>query len=491
MLKIYNTLTRQKQDFTPISAGKASMYVCGPTVYDFIHIGNARTFTVFDMVYRWLRASDLEVNYVRNITDVDDKIITRAAENKESIDALTERMSAAMEADCARLGMATPTQQPRATQFVTGDAHSMVAMIQTLIDKGLAYAPGNGDVNYEVRKFDGYGKLSGKSLDDLRAGERVVVDKLKRDPMDFVLWKAAKPGEPFWESPWGNGRPGWHIECSVMSEATLGERFDIHGGGEDLTFPHHENEIAQSEGAHGHGFANYWMHARFLNIDNTKMSKSLGNFFTLRDVLNNLGARQEALRFFLLRGHYRSQTNYTVEALKEAEQNLTTMYISLKDFGSVKPGEIDWRDEYASRFRAAMDDDFNTPEAFAVLFDVAKELNKNKSGKTAALLKSLGGTLGLLQGDAEEYLTQYIRPASIQSDSVFGSVQVSNSITVNGVDYLYNNPIEPELILKLIDVRNVARKAKDFAASDLIRKSLENAGVVIEDSPTGTTWRRK
>ncbi|MEY4729341.1 MAG: hypothetical protein RL020_499, partial [Pseudomonadota bacterium] len=362
MLKIYNTLTRQKQDFTPISAGKASMYVCGPTVYDFIHIGNARTFTVFDMVYRWLRASDLEVNYVRNITDVDDKIITRAAENKESIDALTERMSAAMEADCARLGMATPTQQPRATQFVTGDAHSMVAMIQTLIDKGLAYAPGNGDVNYEVRKFDGYGKLSGKSLDDLRAGERVVVDKLKRDPMDFVLWKAAKPGEPFWESPWGNGRPGWHIECSVMSEATLGERFDIHGGGEDLTFPHHENEIAQSEGAHGHGFANYWMHARFLNIDNTKMSKSLGNFFTLRDVLNNLGARQEALRFFLLRGHYRSQTNYTVEALKEAEQNLTTMYISLKDFGSVKPGEIDWRDEYASRFRAAMDDDFNTPE---------------------------------------------------------------------------------------------------------------------------------
>jgi cysteinyl-tRNA synthetase len=464
MLKIYNTLSRQKQDFTPITSGKVGMYVCGPTVYDFIHIGNARTFTVFDMVYRWLRTSGYAVNYVRNVTDVDDKIIQRAAENKEPIDALTARMTAAFEADCARLGMEKVTQQPRATQYVTGETQSMVAMIQVLIDKGLAYVPGNGDVNYEVRKFDGYGKLSGKSLDDLQAGERVAVDKLKRDPMDFVLWKAAKPGEPSWPSPWGNGRPGWHIECSVMCEATLGQRFDIHGGGEDLTFPHHENEIAQSEGAHGHGFANYWMHARFLNIDNTKMSKSLGNFFTLRDVLNQpqFRGREEAIRFFLLRGHYRSQTNYTLEALKEAEQNLTTMYISLKDFGSVKAGEIDWSDVYASRFRAAMDDDFNTPEAFAVLFDVAKELNKNKSEQTAALLKNLGATLGLLQGDANAYLQ--------------GSGNEQNG---------------DDQIQTLIDARIIARQTKNFPESDRIRKELDNAGIVLEDSPTGTTWRRK
>ncbi|MGB9151302.1 MAG: cysteine--tRNA ligase, partial [Burkholderiales bacterium] len=459
MLKIYNTLTRQKQDFTPINPGKVGMYVCGPTVYDFIHIGNARTFTVFDMVYRWLGASGYAVNYVRNVTDVDDKIITRAAENKEPIDALTARMTAAMEEDCARLGMARPTEQPHATQYVTGDAHSMVAMIQALIDKGLAYAPGNGDVNYEVRKFPGYGKLSGKSLDDLRAGERVAVDANKRDPMDFVLWKAAKPGEPFWPSPWGNGRPGWHIECSVMSEATLGERFDIHGGGEDLTFPHHENEIAQSEGAHGHGFANYWMHARFLNIDNTKMSKSLGNFFTLRDVLNQpqFRGREEAVRFFLLRGHYRSQTNYTEKALKEAEQNLTTMYISLKDFGSVKPGKIDWSDEYATRFRAAMDDDFNTPEAFAVLFDVAKELNKNKSEQKAMLLKSLGGTLGLLQGDANAYL----QGGGIH---ITGNLSMSE-ITSNGQIAF---GLGDDEIQTMIDGRIAARKSKNFAESDRI-----------------------
>ncbi len=472
MLKIYNTLTRRKQEFTPISPGKVGMYVCGPTVYDFIHIGNARTFSVFDMVYRWLGASGYDVNYVRNVTDVDDKIITRAAENKEPIDALTERMSAAMEEDCARLGMATPTQQPRATQYVTGDAQSMVAMIQTLIDKGLAYAPGNGDVNYEVRKFEGYGKLSGKSLDDLRAGERVAVDAHKRDPMDFVLWKAAKPGEPFWPSPWGNGRPGWHIECSVMSEATLGETFDIHGGGEDLTFPHHENEIAQSEGAHGHGFANVWMHARFLNIDNAKMSKSLGNFFRTRDVLDKLGARQEALRFFLLRGHYRSQVNFSPDALKEAEQNLATMYTALRDFPSVKPENIDWSDAHAARFRTAMDDDFNTPEAFAVLFDVAKELNKNKSESTAILLKSLGGTLGLLQGDANAYLH---------------GVAVGDSVTA-GISI---HSIEMTSIDDYIQQRIQARKAKNFAESDRIRKMLEEEGIVLEDSPTGTTWRKK
>ncbi len=456
------------------------MYVCGPTVYDFIHIGNARTFTVFDMVVRWLSASNYDVTYVRNITDVDDKIIARAAENKEPIDALTVRMTAAMEADCARLGMATPTKQPHATQYVTGDKHSMVSMIQTLIDKGLAYAPGNGDVNFEVRKFDGYGKLSGKSLDDLRAGERVEIDKLKRDPMDFVLWKAAKPGEPFWESPWGNGRPGWHLECSVMSEATLGERFDIHGGGEDLTFPHHENEIAQSEGAHGHGFANYWMHARFLNIDNTKMSKSLGNFFTLRDVLDRLGGRQEALRFFLLRGHYRSQTNYNEEVLKEAEQNLATMYTALRDFPSVTLGEIDWSDVYASRFRAAMDDDFNTPEAFAVLFDVAKELNKNKSEKTAALLKSLGETLGLLQGDANAYLQGGV--IYITSNASIGEITIDGKITFG---------LSDDEIQGLINARFAARQSKNFAESDRIRKELDDAGILLEDSAAGTTWRRK
>lgn len=483
MLKIYNTLTRQKQEFTPISPGKVSMYVCGPTVYDFIHIGNARTFTVFDMVYRWLGASGYEVTYVRNVTDVDDKIIQRAAENKEPIDALTARMTAAMEQDCARLGMATPTKQPLATQYVTGESQSMVAMIQTLIDKGLAYAPGNGDVNFEVRKFDGYGKLSGKSLDDLRAGERVAVDAHKRDPMDFVLWKAAKPDEPFWESPWGNGRPGWHIECSVMSEATLGERFDIHGGGEDLTFPHHENEIAQSEGAHGHGFANYWMHARFLNIDNTKMSKSLGNFFRTRDVLDKLGGHQEALRFFLLRGHYRSQTNYSEDALKEAEQNLATMYTALRDFPSLKPGKIDWSDAHAARFRTAMDDDFNTPEAFAVLFDVAKELNKNKSESTAILLKSLGGTLGLLQGDANAYLQAGVMLSGGDHTRTSDIASLTVGVLLPGAP--------AETIEKYIQDRISARKAKNFAESDRIRKELDDAGIVLEDSPAGTTWRRK
>lgn len=490
MLKIYNTLTRQKQEFTPITPGKVGMYVCGPTVYDFIHIGNARTFTVFDMVYRWLDASGYDVTYVRNITDVDDKIIIRAAENKEPIDALTTRMTAAMEEDCARLGMATPSKQPRATQYVTGDVQSMVAMIQTLIDKGLAYAAGNGDVNYEVRKFPGYGKLSGKSLDDLRAGERVEVDKLKRDPMDFVLWKAAKPGEPFWPSPWGNGRPGWHIECSVMSEATLGEHFDIHCGGEDLTFPHHENEIAQSEGAHGHGFANVWMHARFLNIDNTKMSKSRGNFFTLRGVLKSLGDRQQALRFFLLRGHYRSQVNFNPDALKEAEQNLATMYTALRDFPSVKPGKIDWADAHASRFRAAMDDDFNTPEAFAVLFDVAKELNKNKAEQTAGLLKSLGGTLGLLQGDANAYLQTSSISGNITegADIAHGVLTVVESVrAVESSDAKVTN----EKIQTMIDARMAARESKNFAESDRIRKKLDDAGIVLEDSPTGTTWRRK
>ncbi len=477
MLKIYNTLTRSKQDFTPIIVNKVSMYVCGPTVYDFIHIGNARTFTVFDMVYRWLVASGYDVNYVRNITDVDDKIINRAAENKEPIDALTQRMSAAMAEDCARLGMATPTQQPHATQYVVGEKNSMVGMIQTLIDKGLAYAPGNGDVNYEVRKFPGYGKLSGKSLDDLHAGVRVQVDPLKRDPMDFVLWKAAKPGEPSWPSPWGAGRPGWHIECSVMSEATLGQRFDIHGGGEDLTFPHHENEIAQSEGAHGHGFANYWMHARFLNIDNTKMSKSLGNFFVARDVLNKFAGRAEAVRFFLLRGHYRTQINFSHDAMKEAEQSLLGIYTALRDFADVPAGKIDWSDESAAKFKVAMDDDFNTPEAFAVLFDLARELNKTKSRDMAALLKALGGTLGLLQGDANGYLQGATPITHEASGNLAGSVA---SLT-GSAEYIENQ----------IAARIAARKSKNFAKSDRIRKELDDAGIILEDSPTGTTWRRK
>ncbi|MGH8743725.1 MAG: cysteine--tRNA ligase, partial [Burkholderiales bacterium] len=381
MLKIYNTLTRDKQPFVPITSGKVNMYVCGMTVYDYCHLGHARVLVVFDVVQRWFRASDYAVNYVRNITDIDDKIIKRAAENREPVNTLTARYIRFMEEDAQKLGVEKPVAEPRATAYV-GD---MVQRIKTLIDKGLAYHAANGDVYFAVSKFPAYGKLSGKSLEDLRAGERVEIGAEKRDPLDFVLWKAAKPDEPWWDSPWGEGRPGWHIECSVMSEKLLGPHFDIHGGGQDLQFPHHENEIAQSEGANGHPFVNYWMHNGFVRVDEQKMSKSLGNFFTVREVLKQYDA--EVVRFFILRAHYRSPLNYSDLHLDDARHALTRLYTALKGMVAA-PVKLDWDDPYAARFKEAMDDDFNTPEAPAVLFDLANELHKTHSPRQAEVLKA-------------------------------------------------------------------------------------------------------
>ncbi|MBX3640141.1 MAG: cysteine--tRNA ligase [Nitrosomonas sp.] len=460
MLKIYNTLIRNKQVFVPITPGKVKMYVCGMTVYDFCHLGHARVLVVFDMVVRWLKASGYEVIYVRNVTDIDDKIIKRAAENNESIDALTNRFIAAMEEDAAALGVGFPTFEPRATQYV----ERMIVMINTLINKSLAYRANNGDVYYAVRHFPGYGKLSGKSLEDLRAGERVEVDANKKDPLDFVLWKSAKSGEPYWESPWGHGRPGWHIECSVMSEQFLGEHFDIHGGGQDLQFPHHENEIAQSEGAHDHPFVNYWMHNGFVRVDSEKMSKSMGNFFTVRDVLKNY--QPEVVRFFILRAHYRSPLNYSDQHLKDAKQALDRLYIALKEIPVPEKTAIDWADENAKIFMSAMNDDFNTPEAIAVLFDLASLVNKTQSAGHAALLKVLGGILGLLQQTPQVYL--------------------QNAIFTESTEHFAAEEIE-----RMIQQRLTAREAKLYSDADAIRQKLLDAGVVLEDGPQGTTWRRQ
>jgi len=455
MLKIYNSLARAKQDFVPIEPGKVRMYVCGMTVYDYCHLGHARVLVVFDMIQRWLRAEGLDVTYIRNITDIDDKIIKRAAENGEDISTLTGRFIAAMDEDAAALGVQKPAHEPRATQYVPG----MIAMIQQLVDNGLAYVAANGDVCYSVHDFPGYGKLSGKSLDDLRAGERVDVAAGKRDPLDFVLWKSAKPNEPQWDSPWGTGRPGWHIECSVMSDALLGEHFDIHGGGQDLQFPHHENEIAQSEGAHGHQHVNYWIHNGFVRVDNEKMSKSLGNFFTIREVLAKYDP--EVVRFFILRAHYRSPLNYSDHHLDDAKGALTRLYTALKN---VPPRDesINWSDPFAVMFRAAMEDDFNTPEAMAELFDLATEANKSGDPANTTLLKSLGGVLGLLQRDPSEFLQSGI------TDSAYS----------------------PERIEQLIADRTAAKQAKNYAEADRIRKELADAGILLEDSPQGTTWRR-
>jgi cysteinyl-tRNA synthetase len=462
MLKIYNSLSRSKQDFVPIEPGKVRMYVCGMTVYDYCHLGHARVMVVFDMIQRWLRADGFDVTYVRNITDIDDKIIKRAAENHETIDALTGRFIAAMDEDAAKLGVEKPACEPRATQYVPG----MIAMIQVLMENGLAYVAKSGDVCYSVHKFPGYGKLSGKSLDDLRAGERVEVAVGKDDPLDFVLWKSAKPGEPQWDSPWGQGRPGWHIECSVMSDALLGEHFDIHGGGADLQFPHHENEIAQSEGAHGHQHVNYWIHNGFVRVDNEKMSKSLGNFFTIREVLERYDA--EVVRFFILRAHYRSPLNYSDQHLDDAKGALTRLYTALKNApphpSPLTPhaAGIDWHDPYAASFKAAMEDDFNTAEAVAVLFDLANEANKTHDRQPAGLLRTLGGVLGLLQRDPSEFLQ--------------GGAGESGCT--------------PEQIEQRITERIAAKKAKDYAAADRIRKELLDAGIVLEDTPQGTAWRR-
>ena len=476
MLKIYNTLTRDKQEFTPIVPGTVGMYVCGMTVYDYCHLGHARVMVVFDMVYRWLKASGYDVNYVRNITDIDDKIIRRAAENNESIHALTQRFIDAMHMDADALGVQRPDHEPRATQFVP----EMLDMIARLESNGLAYRAADGDVNYAVRKFDGYGKLSGKSLEDLRAGERVDVVEGKNDPLDFVLWKSAKESEADevkWDSKWGKGRPGWHIECSAMGTEILGRHFDIHGGGADLQFPHHENEIAQSEGAHQCKFVNYWMHNGFVRVDEEKMSKSLGNFFTIREVLKKYDA--EVVRFFILRAHYRSPLNYSDMHLDDAKGALTRLYTALKSItppGLPLSGEeacppltrgaggvaVDWNAPHAQSFKAAMDDDFNTPEAVAVLFDLASEVNRSQLPETAAQLKVLAGVLGLLQRDPQAFL---------QGGSAKGG-------------------LDDAKITAQIEARSAAKKSKNFAESDRIRKELLETGIVLEDSASGTTWRR-
>jgi cysteinyl-tRNA synthetase len=454
MLRIHNTLTRTKETFVPLQAGHVRMYVCGMTVYDLCHLGHARVFVVFDMVTRWLRASGLQVEYVRNVTDIDDKIIRRAAENGETTAALTERFITAMHEDERALGVLPPDHEPRATQYVA----QMLAMIGQLECKGLAYAALNGDVYYRVREFAAYGKLSGKSLDELRAGERVEVDKYKHDPLDFVLWKAAKPGEPAWDSPWGRGRPGWHIECSAMSAELLGAHFDIHGGGQDLQFPHHENEIAQSEGAHDCTFVNVWMHNGFVRVDNEKMSKSLGNFFTIREILKKFDA--EVVRFFILRAQYRSPLNYSDAHLEDARASLTRLYIALRGCDATD-GEVNWDIPPAARFKAAMDDDFNTAEAIAVLFDLAGEANRGQT-EAASLLRGLGAILGLLQANVETFLKTGVTGAG-----------------------LLENEIEA-----LIAARQMARKTKDFAESDRIRDVLMADGIILEDGPTGTHWRR-
>jgi cysteinyl-tRNA synthetase len=460
MLKIYNTLARDKQEFIPIVPNTVRMYVCGMTVYDYCHLGHARVMVVFDMVYRWFKASGYDITYVRNITDIDDKIIRRASENNESIHVLTQRFIDAMHEDADALGVARPDHEPRATQFVP----EMLEIIDKLEANGLAYKAADGDVNFAVRKFEGYGKLSGKSLEDLRAGERVEVTTDKHDPLDFVLWKHARETEAEevkWDSKWGRGRPGWHIECSAMASKLLGDHFDIHGGGADLQFPHHENEIAQSEGAHQCQFVNYWMHNGFVRVDNEKMSKSLGNFFTIREVLKQYDA--EVVRFFILRAHYRSPLNYSDAHLDDAKKALDRLYTALKGVSTEK-GEgrrgkgVDWDEPFAARFKTAMDDDFNTVEAIAVLFDLANEVNRRPSANAAAQLVALGAVLGLLQRDPTVFL------------------QGAGS--------------DEALIAEQILARNAAKQAKDYSEADRIRKALLADGIVLEDSAAGTNWRR-
>ncbi len=455
-LRIHNTLTRALEPFSPLEPGHVRMYVCGMTVYDLCHLGHARSMVAFDVVQRWLKASGLRVTYVRNVTDIDDKIIKRALENGETIRALTDRMVEALHQDADALGIERPTLEPRAMDYVP----QMLSMINTLQSKGLAYQASNGDMNFAVRKFPGYGQLSGKSLDQLQAGERVAVDDGKQDPLDFVLWKSAKPTEPDdakWPSAYGVGRPGWHIECSAMGCELLGESFDIHGGGADLQFPHHENEIAQSQGASGKPMAQVWMHNGFINIDNEKMSKSLGNFFTIRDVLKVFEA--ETIRFFVVRSHYRSPLNYSDVHLNDARGALKRLYTALS---LVKPDDdvaIDWSSPFAQRFQAAMNEDFGTPEAVAVLFDLASEVNRSMSSQMAGLLKALGGVLGLLQDDPQRFLQA-------------------------------GSDVDESAIKAHIAARATAKASKNFAEADRIRQELTAMGIVLKDSPTGTTWER-
>jgi len=460
MLKIYNTLTRNKETFTPRKPGKVGLYVCGMTVYDYCHIGHARVMVVFDTVARYFRYCGYDLTYVRNITDIDDKIIQRANENNEDFSALTGRFITAMHEDERALSVLPPDLEPKATQSMA----EIITMIDKLIGKGLAYVGTNGDVFYSVAKFADYGKLSGKNIADLQAGERVDVDTAKQDPLDFVLWKMAKPGEPYWDSPWGHGRPGWHIECSAMSTCCLGNHFDIHGGGMDLQFPHHENEIAQSEGATGEKFVNLWMHNGFVRVNEEKMSKSLGNFFTVREVLKQY--RPEIIRFFILSSHYRSPLNYSHEQLDEAGAALTRLYTALR---GIEIRDSEFEKEYIARFEQAMDDDFNTPVAISVLFDLARELNKskdnpNKNQSLAATLKHLASVLGILQDEPEAFLKGNVCHDGMQEDEII------------------------QLIRKRLD----AKQNKNWAEADQIRDQLKVQGIVLEDAPGGkTTWRRE
>jgi len=459
MLKIYNTLTRSKQEFKPMQPGKVSLYVCGITVYDYCHLGHARMLLVFDMVTRYLRACDYVVTYVRNITDIDDKIINRARENNETITVLTDRFIAAMNEDADALGIIRPDIEPRATGYIV----QIIAMISKLISNGYAYVGANGDVFYDVSQFEGYGKLSGKNIEDLRAGERVEIQEAKDDPLDFVLWKSAKPDEPGWDSPWGPGRPGWHIECSAMSVDTLGETFDIHGGGQDLQFPHHENEIAQSCGATGKPFVNLWMHNGFIRVDDEKMSKSLGNFFTIRDVLK--AYQPEVIRFFILSSHYRSPLNYSDANLKEARTALARLYTAIRD---ITDDTTAHDQAFIAKFHEVMEDDFNTREAVTLLHEIAHEINKagdNQSERArtlAATLRYLGGILGLLQDKPENFLQSGKTGSGVTNDQ----------------------------IQQLIDERATAKSQKNFSLADQLRDQLVGQGIILEDTSKGTIWRR-
>ncbi len=466
MLQVYNSLTNTKEAFTSIDEGKVRIYVCGMTVYDYCHLGHARVMVVFDIINRYLKTSGYDVTYIRNITDIDDKIIERANENREEFSTLTERFIEAMHEDEKTLGNLPPSLEPRATNYMP----NIITMIETLISKGNAYPADNGDVYYSISSFPEYGKLSGRNIEDLRAGERIAIDQAKQDPLDFVLWKAAKPEEPFWESPWGNGRPGWHIECSAMSTYHLGNHFDIHGGGHDLQFPHHENEIAQSEACTGEHFANYWLHNGFIRVNKEKMSKSLGNFFTIRDVLKEY--KGEEIRYYILTSQYRSPLNYSTDQLDSARSSLDRLYTSLRGLTLENPLQDT---DYENRFYAAMDDDFNTPEALAVLFELARETNRlRKDGdedtnveanSTGALLQKLANLLGLLEGNIEDWFKGSADPSEEGSDDT-------------EIDALVTQRVQ-------------AKANNDWAEADRIRDQLSALNIELEDSATGTIWRRK
>jgi cysteinyl-tRNA synthetase len=453
MLSVYNTLKNKKEIFKSIEPNKVKMYVCGMTVYDFCHIGHARVLIVFDMITRWLRESGYKVQYVRNITDIDDKIIKKAIDENVDYSVITENFIKEMNYDAAQLGVISPSLEPRATEHID----EMIKMIEDLIAKGYAYKADNNDVFYAVSKFNDYGKLSGKSLKDLIAGSRVEVDKFKQDNNDFVLWKSVKPNEPYWKSPWGNGRPGWHIECSTMSNNLLGKNFDIHGGGQDLQFPHHENEIAQSEAVNNCQMANYWIHNGFVKIDDEKMSKSLGNFFTIRSVLQKY--QPEVIRFFILKAHYRSPLNFSNKNLEESKQALTKLYLSIRNFKINLAFKINWNQKFPNQFKKALDDDFNTPEAIALLFELALKVNKDKIVEDANLLVKLGNILGVLSHDVETFLKE---------DA--------------------NASIDVEILIKQ---RNEAKASKDYATADKLRDYLLENNILIEDTPAGTVWRKK